>query len=45
MPRRSIGHAHTGQSGTRAGIAAISLAGDSKAAHDRLKREFSPAGG
>jgi len=31
-PQRSVGHAHTGQSGTLAGIAAISLAGSSKAA-------------
>jgi hypothetical protein len=30
-PHGSIGHAHTGQSGTLVGIAAISLAGNSKA--------------
>jgi hypothetical protein len=44
-PQRSVGRAHTGQSGTLVGIAAISLAGNSKAARRSPKREFSPACG
>jgi hypothetical protein len=35
-----IGHAHTGQSGTLVGIAAISLAGNSKAARRSAQEEI-----
>jgi hypothetical protein len=43
--RRSVGHAHTGQFATLAGIAAISLAENSKAARQSAQGEFSPARG
>jgi hypothetical protein len=39
-PRRSVGHAHTGQFATLAGIAAISLAGSSKAARRSAQTEI-----
>jgi hypothetical protein len=37
-PRRSIGHAHTGESGRFVGVAAISLAGSSKTARRSAQR-------